>query len=151
MERYTNRLDIMEKRGLTFVELIVVLVVLAVVSTAGLVSFSYIDDRKLDSEARRIVNDISWVREMAMNTHKNYIINFNGGTNSYEVYDTLAPSIKLRKTDLQVSFDLAFPSPLPLYYNGYWGVGPVVDYHLIRNGKLKQITVFGSTGYVKVQ
>jgi prepilin-type N-terminal cleavage/methylation domain-containing protein len=141
----------MEKRGLTFLELIVVLVVLAVVSTAGLVSFSQIDDRKLDSEARRIVSDICWVRELAMNTHKNYVINFDGINNSYEIYDSVVPSVKLRKTDLQVSFDTTFPLPMPLYFNGYWGIGPEVDYHLIRNGKVKRITVFGATGYVKVE
>jgi len=72
--------------GFTTVELISVVVILGIVSATALTMFTGSSEYRLDAAARKIVSDIRYAQQLAMDNHGSYRISFDTSSDSYTLY-----------------------------------------------------------------
>ncbi|MCP4652136.1 MAG: prepilin-type N-terminal cleavage/methylation domain-containing protein [Candidatus Omnitrophica bacterium] len=77
----------MNKKGVTLIELIVVMAIVAIISGGAVVSFSLVDSRRLKAETNTLLADLWWAGEMATAKRKDYIVNFDTSNNRYSITD----------------------------------------------------------------
>jgi len=147
-----------EKLAFTLIEIIVVVAVIAVISATVIISFPSLVPRRLEADARKIVADIRWARQMAITRHMNYAVSFDPNRKEYSIYMTpsgalgeLTAANLVKKGVLQVSLNLLSTnlwiySPQGSFY--FYGRDNIP---LSSQGKSKQIKVFPTTGYVRIE
>jgi len=69
------------------IELITVVAILGTVSVTALAMFTGNDEYRLDATAKKIVSDIRYAQQLAMDNHGSYRITFSTATDSYVLYD----------------------------------------------------------------
>lgn len=140
------------KKSLTLIELVIVVTIIAILTATGLVSFSIIAPRQLEAEARKIVSDLCWARQMAVATHQDYIVVFDTTNDRYIIYrDSITPANEIKRQSLEVDLVSVTPAPTQLQFNFPSGTTQSKQINLNHQGKPGQIIVFGQTGYVKIQ
>jgi prepilin-type N-terminal cleavage/methylation domain-containing protein len=144
--------------GFTLIEFIVVIAIIAVLSAVGIVSFSSLTGDKLTSDARKLVNDLCWARQMAVARNQNYIIDFNTTSERYSIYNTsISPANQLKIQILSPGIDLVSVTPAaPVVFNTFSFPKPASiatnsNITLSAQGKTATVQVFNTTGYVKIQ
>lgn len=155
-------------KSFSLIELIVVLAIIAVVSAMGVTSFSNLTGNRLTTDARKIVNDLGWARQLSVAGHQNYvntgrqnyIVDFDTINETYSVYWASVAAANLVKTQtLNTGVDLVSVTdflgiplvPARLTFSFPSGTTQNAYINLSSQGKTKTISVFGNTGYVKVQ
>ncbi len=142
----------MKKYGYTLTELIVAIAIIAVVSSSAIVSFSLLGSRQLDADARRIVFDMGWARELSSAGHQNYIIDFDLINERYIIYrNSVGPGNEIKRQKLSVDLSSVAPLPAQIQFSYPKGTAQTKDIILNHQGKTKQISVFAQTGYAKIQ
>ncbi|RLI02082.1 hypothetical protein DRO38_04360 [Candidatus Bathyarchaeota archaeon] len=142
---------------MTVVEMVAVIFIIAIVSAVIIMSYGNITTRGVEADARKIVADLCWMRQLAVAKHSNYCIRFN--TNYYEIYSNSCgmPSNLLKRGNL--SAILVSPSPpFDLTFNSIYGtafssvsVNGILSITLTRDNRTKVVQIFENTGYVKMQ
>jgi len=144
--------------GFTLIEVIVVIIIIVVMTVISLASFSQLAPKRLSAEARKMVSDLAWVRQMAVATHNDYIIHFDTSAERYKVYrGSVSPANEVKNVLLGV--DLYSVSPgTDLRFCTFSDSNPQAgkadnDFTITlkREGKQKIISVYQGTGYIKVQ
>lgn len=142
---------------MTLVETVVVIAITVILAGVLLTSYANIITRNVEADARRIVSDLGWVRQLAVSTHTDYCIRFNA--NDYQIYtNTCGVSANLMKRqNLDVPiinpgtpFDLTYSSPRGTASSSA-SVSNVLTITLTRDNRTKNVLVFENTGYVKMQ
>ncbi len=142
----------MKRPGTTLIELVVVTAIIAVISAFAIVSFSLLGSRQLDADARRIVSDLGWARELSSARHENYIIDFDLVNERYIIYrNSVGLGNEIKRQKLSVDLVSVTPLPLQIQFSYPKGTGQAKDIILNYQGKTKQISVFAQTGYAKIQ
>ncbi len=153
----------MRKRALTLVEMIVGLSIIAIISGIVLVSFTLVDRRRLETEARNLLADLTWAREMAVAQHHNSIVDFDTSNELYVLYldrdDDSTPDtgeeIKRQRLDVDLVSVTDFSgSPLSppqrITFNYPNGVAQDRIVNLRHGGRTRPIRVFGDTGFIRL-
>ena len=152
----------MSLTGFTLIELIVVIAIIAIISGLGLTSFSTLSGDRLEGDARKIVNDLSWLRQMAAagnqyipaGSRQNYIAVFNTVNETYTVYQgSTIPSNLIKTQSLSPGVNLVSVLPLPaqVTFNFPQGTAQDKTITLTSQGKTRTVSVFSNTGYVRIQ
>lgn len=146
----------MNEKGLTFIELSIVVIIIGIITASEAVSFSKLGGTKLDADSRKIITDISWARERAAATHMHQGFSFDTVNRAYSVYKspTATPADfvgnnLLKRVRLEVSLSLV-PVNLWIYSPRGNASGPAVitlDY----GGKARQVRIFPDTGYARIE
>lgn len=133
--------------GLTLIELAVTVAIIAVVSVAGLLSLSRLLSGKLEAEARMLIADLLWARSRTVATHGNHTVVFELDNDRYVISDA-GGALKTRSMEV----DLVSVSPdATLTFTPPQGKTQSTQIALSYRGAGKSVTVFGNTGYVKME
>lgn len=140
-------------RGVTLVETIVVIAILAMAGAAAVVSYTSMSGLKLEAEIRKIVSDIYWVRQRAVATNTGHALRFDQAGKKYSIYKSttdFTSSNLIKEVILGISLSLAQTN---LYVYSPKG-NMYLDQNSIQfenQGKTRNITVFSETGNVKLE
>ena len=141
-----------EMKGFTLIELVIVVAIIAVISAGALISLSTIGPKRLEAEARKIVSDLCWARQMAVAIHQNYIVDFEPVNERYIIYrGSVDPANEIKRQNLEVDLVSVVPLPAQLQFNFPRGTSQSKQINLSYQGRTKQVLVFGETGYVRLQ
>lgn len=148
----------------TLIELMVVIAIIAIVSSIGVASFSKLTGDRLTTDARKIVNDLCWARQRAVAIHRQHRVTFNLTTESYQIFDDLngdsvfdPATEEIKRQNLSVGVDLfsLVPPTTNLTFTFPQGslleAGPDWTITLNSQGKTREVRVFRNTGYVRIQ
>lgn len=152
----------MFQAGFSLIELIVVIAIIAIISGLGLSSFSTLSGDKLEGDARKIVNNLSWLRQMAVagtqyipaGSRQNYIAAFDTVNETYTIYQgSINPNNLIKSQNLSPGVNLVSVLPLPAQLTFSFPQGTAQDKTITLNsqGKTRTVSVFGNTGYVRIQ
>jgi len=147
----------MKKQAFTLIELIVTVTIIAVITAAGIASFSTLVPRRLEAEARKIVSDLCWAREMAVARHQNYIVDFDTTNERYIIYrGSINPNNQVKYQNLEVdliSVTDFFGTPVSTQITFSFPRGTAQDrlINLSYQGQSRAVIVFRETGYVRMQ
>ncbi len=140
--------------GFTLVELAAAVVIIAVITVTGLVSFSTLTGSRLEAEARKISADLGLARERSVARHTDCVIDFDTANNGYSISQG-ASNIKRQDLEIDlVSVTDSFGNIIsPPRVTFYFPKGNSQDrlINLSYKGQTKQVRVFAGTGYLKVQ
>lgn len=155
-------------RGVTLVETIVVITILAMSAAAAVVTYNSVPALKLEAEVRKIVSDIYWVRQRAIARNETYGLQFDPVTKQYVLYRSptrkaadFIPSNHVQEGNFIT--DKLFTVTLNLATTNLWVYAPRGDMCLmegttqrdtilfVNDGKTKNIKIFAETGNVKVE
>jgi prepilin-type N-terminal cleavage/methylation domain-containing protein len=156
-------------KGFSLSELIVVIAIVAVMSAVAMASFTALTGDRLVGDGRKIVNDLCWLRQMAVAgrqyltspVRRQYIAVFDTANNSYTLFYDLNnngaadPATERIKTQgLSSGVDLVSVTPLPAQISFYYPQAAITQTKTITltsQGKTRQVRVFGNTGYIRMQ
>ncbi|TAN62303.1 prepilin-type N-terminal cleavage/methylation domain-containing protein [bacterium] len=146
-------------KGFTLIELIAVIAIVAVVSGMSLASFSTLTGDRLTANARKIVSDLCWARQLAAAKHRNHIVVFDTAAESYVIYDDLDadasadPSEEIKEQILTTGIDLVSVTPptAQLTFGFPLGTTQTKTITLSSQGKIRAVVTFANTGYVRIQ
>lgn len=147
----------MADKALTLVEMVIGLAITAVLASTTLVSFNFVDGRKLDTQARNMVSDLSWLRELAVASRKNYTVVFDANNDSYSLYhDTVSAANLVRKQKLNVNLTVitnwqnnAITQLTFLFPKGNTTTAAWIT--LNQTGRSRIINVTNQTGFVSME
>ncbi|MFH1771694.1 MAG: type II secretion system protein [Candidatus Omnitrophota bacterium] len=138
--------------GFTLVEMVVVIGILGLISAASIISFWRLAPKRLDAEARMVVGDISWARDMSLARQTQYIVNFDTAADEYTIYNqSINPVNLILRKKLQTDIVSIQPSPESIVFNPPFGNSQSKQIDLSFQGYSKEIYIFGDTGYVRAQ
>ena len=163
------------KKGFTFVEIIIVMVILVIAAMVAIPMMSSAADMQVRSAANIIVADLEYAKSLAICQQQNYSVVFNTANDSYELRDkdgvvishparpsqsfaiTFPDDRRLRRVNIEtVSFDTN-PAVTFDYLGGpYSGIGvanPLNSGQIILEAEscTATITVEPVTGYITIQ
>jgi len=151
-------------RAITFVEMVVSLLIIALISTIVLVSYTILERRKLEVAARGLVMDLCWVREAAANKHLDYIVDFDTAGEIYSIYEDRDedgnPAADEQIKQQRLAVDLVsvtdftgspLPAPQRITFDSPYGVSQERIVNLSRGGKTKSVNIYAETGYVVLE
>jgi prepilin-type N-terminal cleavage/methylation domain-containing protein len=138
--------------GFTLIEMTVVVAIVAVVATGGMVSFSALGSLRLETEALKLVTDLSWARQMAVARHRDIVVDFNLAQEVYTIYhDSITAGNEEKHQALTVDIASVTPAPERVTFYFPQGTSESKQIQLSHRGKTRQVTIFASTGHVKFQ
>jgi Tfp pilus assembly protein FimT len=147
----------MADKALTLVEMVIGLAITAILVATSLVSFNFVDGRRLDTQARNMVSDLIWIRESAASRHNNYTVGFDITNETYSFFNGTAmiPANLVRRQRLTVNLAsvkdwdgnaitrFTFFAP-----QGNASVTALIN--LTQAGKWRVINVSDETGFVRI-
>lgn len=155
-------------RGVTLVETIVVIAILAAAGAAAVVTYTSMPGLKLEAEVRKIVSDIYWVRQRAIAKNEVYGLQFTLSPKQYALYKSpskttadFIPANSVKEGNFVT--DNFFTVTLGLATANLWIYTPRGNMYLndgsaqrdtipfTNQGKTKNIRVFAETGNVKLE
>jgi Tfp pilus assembly protein PilE len=147
----------MADKAITLVEMVIGLAITAVLAATTLVSFNFVDGRRLDTQARNMVSDLSWLRELAVASHKDYTVVFDANNDSYSLYrDTVSAANLVRKQKLNVNLTVitdwqnnAITQFTFLFPKGSTTTSALIT--LNQTGRSRVINVGNQTGFVSME
>lgn len=143
---------IIDLKGFSLIELMVVIAIIAVMAGASIVSFSSLTGSRLEADARKMVADLCWARQMAVATHQDYIVDFDLVNTKYTIYrGSIAVANEVKEQNLTATITSVLPVPTQITFSFPSGVAQTKQVNLNYQGKTKQIVTFANTGYVKIQ
>ncbi len=105
-------------RGITIIELIVVIAIIAVLAGASMLSFTSLIGARLDADARKIMSDLCWVRQMSVATHQNYIVDFDPVNERYTIYrGSIAFNNQVKLQNLTADLVSVVPGPAQITFS----------------------------------
>lgn len=146
-------------KGFTLIELIAVIAIVAMVSGLSLASFSTLSGDRLTADARKIVSDLCWARQLAAAKHRNHIVVFDTAAENYTIFDDLNQDTipqateEIKEQILTAGIDLVSVTPLPTQITFSFPSGTTQTKTITLNsqGKTRTIITFANTGYVRIQ
>ncbi len=152
----------MKKSGITLVELIVVSVISAMLVAVGVVSFSMVDSRRLQSATNMLLADIWWARQMAVASDNDYEVRFDIAQDRYCICNDSLNACAFTGCDIRDASNFAKPmvnwniditaAPSSLLFEAPAGS---IDSNLSSDvitltkvGRSRQLNIVYETGYV---
>ena len=152
---FSMRLFYYKIKALSLVEMTVVLTIIAIVTSAIVIYFAGPGSRRLEGEARKIVSDLCWARDMAVGKHINYIITFDTTDDSYAVYEDRnrddIPDAGEKLNEVRLETDLIPPTPASISFHFPYGRIQAASISLNYRGNSREIRIFPATGYVRME
>ena len=95
-----------EKKGMTLLELLVVISIIGVISYLSLPVFRpFLEYSKLKKDGWKLLSDLRWYRQLAIIEHNNYRFSFDTAANSYRIDEHDAATNAFRQTLSTVALD----------------------------------------------
>lgn len=163
--------------GFTLIELVIIIVIIAITAVVASVSLNPSKSIKIDTAAKKIVNDLQYCRSMALTQSKWYGISFQTSpSNSYTVYQTDGLSdttlddpskpgtnyminvsdefggVAISAADMGGGSKVEF-SPLGVPFTDRLGssINQAGTITLVYSGQVRTITITPNTGFISVQ
>jgi len=165
----------MQKNAFTFIELIVVMVILAIAAVLAIPMISSAADVQIRSAANMIAADLDYAKSMAISRQQYYSVVFDSANESYEVHNSggviehpikagsnfvvnLQSDSRLSRVDI-VSVDFDSQPAVTFDYLGSPYSGTTIENHLNNRDQITlqagsfsmTVTVEPMTGYVTIQ
>ncbi len=147
----------MAEKAITLVEMVISLAITAILTTIILVSFRFVDGRQLDIQARNMLSDLIWVRELAVSIHKNYTIVFNTSGETYSFYNgSIIPAnrIKLQNIPVNLSTVTDWDGNSITNFSFSFPKGNATTTVLItlrQTNRLRRLNVSDETGFIRME
>jgi Tfp pilus assembly protein FimT len=149
----------MFNKALSLVEMIISLAITAVLTGTVLVSLTLVEGRKLDTQARNLLSDLSWVRETAATQHYNYTVVFDTAGDTYSIYNSsVAPANLIKSKKLMVnlvSINDWNNNPIPLsrftFFYPKGNTSDQVSITLEQNKRTRRLNISDETGFIKME
>jgi Tfp pilus assembly protein FimT len=139
-------------KGLSVIELVVVVGIAGIIAVMSLVSTERTAVFQLDSDTRKIANDLCWAREMAVSLHDDFIVVFDSANENYTIYKgSIVPTAMRKRQQLKIDIVSIIPAPEQIAFYFPAGSAQAKQISLGYRGRTGTIDVFGETGYVKIQ
>lgn len=160
-----------EMRTMTLIEMTVSVAIIAIIAVTAIISFSSLTERKLEADARKVLSEMSFARELAVSTHNDSCVLFNAS--DYEIFaGSCGTGFLIQRTTLEtvitspaVPFRLTFcafnsaycKSVLsPNYILGGMAYSPQsinneLNITLNKAGSTENVRIFEWTGYGKIE
>lgn len=141
------------KKGITLLELLIVIVIIGVISYLFLPAFRpFLDYSGLKKDAWKLLSDLRWYRQLAIVEHNNYKFSFDIAANSYKIDEHDAATNAFRQTLSTVIMknDITQATDSTFKPNGEAVPSSVIT---IQNNTSKDtidINVFSTTGLAKM-
>lgn len=151
----------MPKKAMTLIELIIGLAITAVLISVTVVSFNSIEGRKLDTQARNMVGNLIWAREIAAARHNNCTVVFDTANDRYAFYSgpvsaanlvknlSLSQGIKLDSVKNWGGTALS-PSRI-IFYSPRGNASSSAVITLNQTNRLRRINVSDATGFIRME
>jgi len=150
----------MPQKAITLVELLIGLAITVVIMSITVVSFNSMEGRKLDTQARNMVGDLIWAREVAASRHNDCTVVFNTANNWYAFYNgavSTANLVKNQSLSRGVKLDSVkegstslSPSQIHFHFpKGDCSNAAVIT--LNQTNRLRRINISEETGYIKME
>ena len=140
-------------KGLTFIELITVIGIIALVAAVLVVSFGPLSSLRLEAEALKLISELNRVRQAALSRHQNYTITFDSADDSYHVSSESGDERRNNSlaADLTSVTDFSgSPANQTLfYYPGGTSQERIIN--LSYGGISRSIRLFPRTGYARME
>ena len=154
-------MNLNKKKTFTMIEMMVVLVIMAVLTTGAVVSFGMLTPKRVEKDARMLIANLNWAREKAMNTHIHYGINFDDANKEYTIYESPNASAALDFTIVNQKKIVSLESNISLTPSGspnLWFYSPAIEERssnsltiiLDKDTAVKNVVIFNETGFVKI-
>ncbi len=141
-------------RGITLIELLIVIALIAVFTYLGMPSFkAFLQYSNLSRDAWIMLSDLRYYREEAIVKHYDYAFTFNTAANSYTVEQRTAPAdtpVKEVKTQTLDS-DITQAANTVFTPSGEATTASTIVIHGENPGDAFQITISPTTGMVKME
>ena len=147
----------MSEKALTLIEMVISLAITAVLTTTTLVTLNFVGGRDLDTQARSLVSDLIWARELASSRHNNYIVVFNTTNETYSFYNgSIAPANLIRKQKFTVNLasvtDWSLnPITSVTFYFPKGNVSTPALINLNQAGRNRRVNISDTTGFIRME
>jgi len=138
----------------SLIEVVVVIAIVSILSITIAVSFSSMTPKNLETQTRKLANDLRWVRDMASAQHRNFIIEFVPGQRQYLIYkDSVAAANLVERRSLEVNSLAVTPAALTRLQFNYPKATITANANIVlgAGSRTKTIIVFSETGYIYCQ
>lgn len=135
----------------TLIEMVVVIIIIGVASGVAIISFGTLTSKSLEGEARKIVSNLQWAREMAATRHNNYVVDFDTVNDKYQIYSQSNPARSVERSLRKVDLVSVTPSPSRITFSYPSGSSQSKQITLRYQGVSRQIIVYGETGYIEIR
>ena len=146
------------EKAMSLVELLIGLAITTVLMVMTVVSFNSMQGRKLDVQARNMVGDLIWAREVAASRHNNCTVVFNTANNWYAFYDgTVSAGILVKNQSLSRGVELdsvkegATSLSQIIFYSPRGNCSDSVVITLNQTNKLRRINISEETGFIRME
>ena len=140
-------------KGLTFIELITVIGIIALVAAVLVVSFGPLSSLRLEAEALKLISELNRVRQAALSRHQNYTITFDSADDSYYVSSESGDERRNNSlaADLTSVTDFSGSPENQLVFYYPKGIAQDRIISLSSSGLIRRVRVFSETGYVRIE
>ena len=140
-------------KGLTFIELITVIGIIALVAAVLVVSFGPLSSLRLEAEALKLISELNRVRQAALSRHQNYTITFDSADDSYHVSSESGDERRNNSlaADLTSVTDFSGSPENQLVFYYPKGIAQDRIISLSSSGLIRRVRVFSETGYVRIE
>ena len=149
----------MPKKAITLIELIIGLAITAMLVSVTVVSFNSMEGRKLDVEARNMLGNLIWAREIAASRHNDCTVVFDTANNRYSFYngsisaDNLVKNLSLSRGVNLDSVKKWTGSSLSqiIFYSPRGNCSSSALIALNQTNRLRRINISDETGFIKME
>jgi Tfp pilus assembly protein FimT len=153
------RIDYLSKKAITLIELIIGLVITTVIMSVTVASFNSMEGRKLDVQARNMVGNLIWAREIAAARHNNCTVVFNTGNNWYAFYNgTVSTDNLVKNQSLSRGVDLDSVEDWNgntlsqiIFYSPKGNSDTSAVIILNQTNRLRRINISEETGFIRME
>ena len=141
------------KKGITLIELIIVIVIIGVISFLAMPVFRpFLDYSGLRKDAWKLLSDLRWYRQLAIVEHNNFKFTFDINANSYRIdeHDSATNAFRQTLSTVVLKNDLTQATDSTFMPNGEATPSSLITIRGNRTSESISISVFSTTGIAKM-
>ncbi len=143
----------LQKKGLTLIELIIVIIIIGVISYFSLPVFRpFLEYSGLKKDAWKLLSDLRWYRQLAIIEHNNYKFSFDVNADSYTIdeHDAATNAFRQRLSTVVMDNDITQAADSTFRPNGEAVPSSVITIKGNKSSDTISISVFSTTGLAKM-
>ena len=145
--------DFWQKKGITLIELLIVIIIIGVISYLSLPVFRpFLEYSGLKKDAWKLLSDLRWYRQLAIIEHNNYKFSFSINANSYTIDEHDAATNAFRQTlsTVVMDNDITQATDSTFRPNGEAVPSSLITIKGNKSSDSISISIFSTTGLAKM-